>query len=553
MKPSALALSLVVAAGPSLALAQPPACPADRAVAAYQRGDYAVAADLFDEASRCGADEASVHYNAACAQSLAGRRDAAFASLERAVAQGFDDVELLAADGDLASLRQDPRWPALLASVETAKLRTVARWGAAAFATPFREDLPEDEKVAGLSEIWAEARAVFANFDLVPDLDWDAAYLEWLPRVRATRSTEEYYRELQALVARLGDGHTGVAPPKELWGRIAAQPALESERVEGRVMVTRVTDPELTQRGVARGAEIVAVDGEPVEAYATRAVRSYQSASTPQDLAVRVYRQALLRGAEGSRVRLRLAGADGAEREVEVERLSRGRLRELAPAPPPLEVTALADGLLRVDLHTFDTEEVVRLWRERWPEIAAARALVLDLRDNGGGNSGNGYAILATLVDRPFQTSAWRTRVQRGSFRVWGAGDTWYRSEAGERPSDPERRFGGPVAVLIGARTYSAAEDFAVAFDAARRGDLVGEPTGGSTGQPLTVPLPGGGTVRICTKRDTYPDGREFVGVGVQPTVAAPRTVADLRSGRDAALEVAVDRLRARLEGASSP
>lgn len=41
------------------------------------------------------------------------------------------------------------------------------------------------------------------------------------------------------------------------------------------------------------------------------------------------------------------------------------------------------------------------------------------------------------------------------------------------------------VVVLTSPRTYSAAEDFASAFDVMRRGLIVGEPTGGSTGQPL--------------------------------------------------------------------
>lgn len=57
--------------------------------------------------------------------------------------------------------------------------------------------------------------------------------------------------------------------------------------------------------------------------------------------------------------------------------------------------------------------------------------------------------------------------------------------------------------VLTSARTYSAAEDFVVAFDAMKRGTIVGEPTGGSTGQPLLFVLPGGGTGRVCTKRDS--------------------------------------------------
>jgi C-terminal processing protease CtpA/Prc len=98
--------------------------------------------------------------------------------------------------------------------------------------------------------------------------------------------------------------------------------------------------------------------------------------------------------------------------------------------------------------------------------------------------------------------------------------------------------------VLTSAATYSAAEDFAVAFDVMQRGTLVGEPTGGSTGQPLHIKLPGGGSARICTKQDTYPDGRAFVGVGVQPQHLVKLTVEGVRAGRDEVLEAALASLQ---------
>lgn len=72
--------------------------------------------------------------------------------------------------------------------------------------------------------------------------------------------------------------------------------------------------------------------------------------------------------------------------------------------------------------------------------------------------------------------------------------------------------------MLIDARTFSAAEDTAAAFKLMQRGPIVGVASGGRSGQPLSLPLLGGGSARICIKRDTYPDGRNFVGVGVHPT-----------------------------------
>lgn len=109
--------------------------------------------------------------------------------------------------------------------------------------------------------------------------------------------------------------------------------------------------------------------------------------------------------------------------------------------------------------------------------------------------------------------------------------------------------FLGPIVVLTSPRTFSAAEDFLVILKAFGRARLVGERTGGSTGQPLSIEgLPAGGTARVCTKRDMFPDGTEFVGVGVIPDVEVRLTVADIAAGRDVVFEQGLAELRRLIE-----
>lgn len=103
-----------------------------------------------------------------------------------------------------------------------------------------------------------------------------------------------------------------------------------------------------------------------------------------------------------------------------------------------------------------------------------------------------------------------------------------------------DRPFLGPLAILIGPITWSAVEDFLVGLHGAGRATLFGQPTHGSTGQPLWVDLPGGGGAAICTRRCMYPDGKEFVGLGIQPDVPISTTVAGLRAGRDEVLDAAL-------------
>ncbi|HKV11945.1 MAG TPA: S41 family peptidase [Thermoanaerobaculia bacterium] len=417
-------------------------------------------------------------------------------------------------------------------------------WNSPALATPYRPSLSEDERVAGLSRLWAEVKFNFANFDLVPDLDWDALYMAYLPRVRQETSTLAYYRLLMEMVAKLRDGHSNVFLPNELADETYADPPLRTAVIEGRPFISRVLAASLEAEGFRPGLEIVAIDGIPVKQYAETRVAPYLSASTPQDLAVRTYEHFLLSGSVSAPVELTLQPASGEAFRRKVARLPDAEWSRLGVTTPPLELRMLPGNIAYVALNRFGNDAAAEQFEARFEEIAKADALILDVRNNGGGNSSVGYRVLACLTDKPFQTSRWHTRDYRPTLRAWGEAEGTYGGDSEKVQPSGTRLFTKPVVVLTGPRTFSAAEDFAVAFDAMKRGTIVGEPTGGSTGQPLTFKLPGGGSARVCTKRDTYPDGKEFVGVGVQPQVLVRPTIEDFRAGRDTVLEAALELLK---------
>lgn len=66
-------------------------------------------------------------YNLACAHALEGHKEAALGRLEEAAAAGFTNASQIAADPDLESLRQEPRYRALRQRLDTAPVRDASR------------------------------------------------------------------------------------------------------------------------------------------------------------------------------------------------------------------------------------------------------------------------------------------------------------------------------------------------------------------------------------------------------------------------------------------
>ena len=413
-------------------------------------------------------------------------------------------------------------------------------------ATDYAETLSAADRVAGLSLLWSEARYNFANFDLVPELDWDAHYHATIPRVLAAASTADYYQELRRFYAALRDGHTAVYMPQELRDRFYTRPPVDTRLIEGRVLVEQVNSKALRAMGLSAGQEILAIDGVAVHDYATANVAPLQSASTSQDLDVRVYTFGLLQGDANKAVELRVSDAADRQQTFTVPRSGYDDDDALESKPALFSVHDQGDGILLLDIRSFGDESVLDAFTEQFADISQASGLIIDLRHNGGGNSDIGWRILAQLVDRPFPTSRWKTRLYRPTFRAWSVPEAWSWHEGVDDEVEPhgEHYYAGPVAVLIGPRTYSAAEDFLAAFRQAKRGPIIGQPSGGSTGQPLFIKLPGGGSARVCTKRDLFADGTEFVGIGVIPDILVTETVSDLRAGHDASVAHAVRYVR---------
>jgi tetratricopeptide (TPR) repeat protein len=80
-----------------------------------QLGQHDTALEHYFAATELDPTNALAYYNLGCTYALLGRADEAFAALGRAIDNGYDQFEWMRMDGDLLSLRKDPRWKPLLA------------------------------------------------------------------------------------------------------------------------------------------------------------------------------------------------------------------------------------------------------------------------------------------------------------------------------------------------------------------------------------------------------------------------------------------------------
>lgn len=131
-----------------------------QAKAAYQANRFTQSAALYTQAlPRVQESErADLEFSLACAQALSGDRTGAFKSLDLSVEDGLIDRKSTESAKDLDSLHGDPRWRALIERMTLITSQQEARWGDSAFATPNTSNLSDADKLAGLSELWAQAQ-----------------------------------------------------------------------------------------------------------------------------------------------------------------------------------------------------------------------------------------------------------------------------------------------------------------------------------------------------------------------------------------------------------
>ncbi len=229
------------------------------------------------------------------------------------------------------------------------------------------------------------------------------------------------------------------------------------------------------EAGLQAGDRITAVEGEPI---------SQLGVSGAQEK---------IRGKEGTVVTLEIQRGEDAL-QVQVTR---------KPVETPVATgKMLDDGIGYVRIHNFHTrcaEETIRILKQLQEE--GAQSLILDLRFNPGGYVTELVDLLDYLLP---EGDLFRSVDYRGKEEV-------YTSDAS--------CVDLPMAVIVNADSYSAAEFFAAAMAEYDAAVVVGELTSGKGYFQQTYTMSDGSAVGLSVGKYFTPKGESLIGVGVQPDV----------------------------------
>ena len=149
--------------------------------------------------------------------------------------------------------------------------------------------------------------------------------------------------------------------------------------------------------------------------------------------------------------------------------------------------------------------------------VAATSALIVDLRENGGGSPAMVAYVSSYLFDDSTHLNDLWDRKSGNTTQYW------------TKPSVPGRKFGGkkPVFVLTSSNTFSGAEEYSYNLKSLKRATIVGEVTGGGAhpvagrriNEHFMIGVPGARALNPITHTN-------WEGVGVEPDVKVAATEA---------------------------
>ena len=349
---------------------------------------------------------------------------------------------------------------------------------------------------------------VMENYSLyqAKHLNMDSLYQACDARVRQAQTTTDYGLIVQEYISALQCAHAITC-----YKRYTANQRVAF--IEDSLFVDKPSD-YLTEYGFQDKDRIIAINGLPYKQWMEQNEK-YTEASTVPHRRLRTAYDAFRSYADTLRNYTLLRGGDTLTVTLPLKQ------RDYFPdnEEQTVESRILQDSIGYLTIKTM-MNPVMEDFKAVYPKVKDLPYLIIDVRRNGGGNSMNGVNICKYFIREAQPHCVSKSYIMQ-----------------------PEAdAYKGKIYLLTDTYTLSAAESFTLDMKESGNVTLIGEATGGDTGN---------GPRPFCTKQRTYfriptrqPDvsskGFPMEGIGIPPHHQVSQTVADFMKDEDTVLHYAV-------------
>lgn len=357
--------------------------------------------------------------------------------------------------------------------------------------------------------------------------NWNQVLTEFVPLFQQAADTLSYQRVLRQLISTIQDGHAELMiPVSHRLSLIESSlyPSFDYRLVGDTLLVTGSFNDSLSQRDdVRRGDRIISVEGQSVEQLIDQ--RGQYITASNQSAKIRQILPFLLTGSQhliqielmrdGQRIKKQIHRYQFQQFGYQSIAISGSRSKEV-----PTTIGYINLGELAVS----DVKRVMNQYRSK-------KGIIFDARTYPKGT----FQRLSDYLNPHATGFARYTKPDLtfpGSFKVSPI------HSVGRTNADYYR---GKVAILSNSYTQSAAESTCMALRTAPQAKIIGSQSAGANGDVCYVSFPGGYQTLFTGTGVYTPDMRLIQGQGVPIDIEAKPGCEDILSGKDRALQTAID------------
>lgn len=403
----------------------------------------------------------------------------------------------------------------------------------------------------------------------------------------------QFYGVTAPIISLIGDIHTTIEPSDETFNYLATQSELFPFDIRIIDKKVYIASNNSSDSSIPVGSRLLAINNEPVDKLLNKMKRYFSDEGAQETLQLKrieqrfAFQYHLTYGyAKNFTLKYAVDNKPPVTKQVSAEPFSVIRqhrnknqakypnLKSLFPQPPYLSLTINEQQHTAVMTIRWFQNDVLQSNNEQFkPFIDAAFTtinakkighLIIDIRNNGGGESENASYLYAYLSQQPFRflyameanEKTYNDDLKRGikyqpatNTPKYQTADstTQHQQLFGFNVQYPNRNnFTGNLYVLIDGLTTSAATQFASLVRQNKRGVLIGEDAPGSlyggSGRGYSYfYLPHSGLLTMISQYRLYmtDPGKKVNDIGITPDHKPQRSIQDTLSGKDKDLEYA--------------